>query len=102
MSGAWSHIGNSNNYSQEANYWDSLKHIHRFVYFLAYVELILKALLAYYLFTDYKGKYNWKGLLNLNYTGESPGMDGHTPEIKSDNNFIPAGGVGDASFHDEY
>ena len=48
-------------------YWDSLWFIHGFVYFLAFVELIIKALLLYYLIVDYKGKYSLKSLFNLNY-----------------------------------
>ena len=48
-------------------YWDSLWFIHGFVYFLAFVELIIKALLLYYLIVDYKGKYSFKSLFNLNY-----------------------------------
>ena len=48
-------------------FWDSLWFIHGFVYFLAYIELILKGLLLYYLITDYKGKYELKTLINLSY-----------------------------------
>ena len=61
-------------------FWDSLWFIHGFVYFLAFVELILKALLLYYLIMDYKGKYSLKDLMNFNYDGigstkEMPGED---------------------------
>ena len=38
---------------------------------MAYIELILKILLLYYLFTDYNGKYTWKDLLNLHYEGSN-------------------------------
>ena len=48
-------------------FWDSLWFIHGFVYFLAYIELIIKGLLLYYLITDYKGKYSLKTLFNLSY-----------------------------------
>ena len=48
-------------------YWDSLWFIHGFVYFLAFVELIIKTLLLYYLIVDYKGKFSFKILFNLNY-----------------------------------
>jgi len=48
-------------------FWDSLWFIHGLVYFLSYIELILKLLLLYYLFVDYKGKYPLSSLINLNY-----------------------------------
>ena len=48
-------------------FWDSLWFIHGLVYFLAFIELILKGLLLYYLILDYNGKYTWKDLMNFNY-----------------------------------
>jgi hypothetical protein len=48
-------------------YWDSLWFIHGFVYFLAFVELIIKALLLYYLIADYKEKYSLQSLFNFSY-----------------------------------
>ncbi len=76
FSGAWTHLSkeeraeNNDNDSEDViEYWNSLWFIHGFVYFLAFIELILKALLLYYLFMDYNGKYSWKDLLNLNYDG---------------------------------
>ena len=84
FSGAWTHLSkeerekNNNNDSEDIiSFWDSLWLIHGFVYFLAYIELILKILLLYYLFTDYNGKYIWKDLFNLNYDGSN--MDKQTP-----------------------
>ena len=61
-------------------FWNSLWFLHGLVYILAYVELILKALLLYYLIVDYKGKYSWKDLFNMNYEGgqtisTTPGQD---------------------------
>ena len=67
-----------NNDSGIAEFWDSLWFIHGFVYFLAFIELIIKALLLYYLIVDYKGKYYIKSLLNLNYDDIS--------DIKSNSN----------------
>ena len=71
---AWTHLSkeereknNINDTEDIITYWDSLSFIHWLVYFLAFVELILKGLLFYYLFIDYKGKYVWKDLLNLKY-----------------------------------
>ena len=55
-------IGNE---SGIAEFWDSLWFIHGFVYFLAFIELIIKALLSYYLIVDYKEKYSLKSLFNL-------------------------------------
>ena len=63
-------------------YWDSLWFIHGFVYFLAFIELILKALLLYYLITDYRGKYDLKTLIDLSYD-DNIGM-------KSSNDITPA------------
>ena len=78
FSGAWAHPNkeerekNDNNDSEDILFfWDSLWFIHGFVYILAYIELILKILLLYYLFIDYNGKYTWKDLLNLNYEGSN-------------------------------
>ena len=76
FSGAWTHLSKdenkkSNNKDSEdlIAFWDSLWFIHGFVYFLAFIELILKGLLLYYLIMDYNGKYSWRDLLNLNYEG---------------------------------
>ena len=60
FSGAWTHLSKEERAKSEDNdsedmvqYWDSLWFIHGFVYFLSFVELILKLLLLYYLITDY-------------------------------------------------
>ena len=45
----WSH-------SEKNNYWNSLSTLHNFVKILAFIELGLKCLIVFYLFTDYKGK----------------------------------------------
>ena len=89
FSGAWTHLSkeeraeNNDNDSEDViEYWNSLWFIHGFVYFLAFIELILKALLLYYLFMDYNGKYSWKDLLNLNYDGIN--KDKQTP-VNEDN-----------------
>ena len=78
FSSAWTHLTKeerekSNNTDSEdiLPFWDSLWLIHGFVYFLAYIELILKILLLYYLFTNYSEKYAWKDLFNLNYEGSN-------------------------------
>ena len=71
-------IGNE---SGIAEFWDSLWFIHGFVYFLAFIELIIKALLSYYLIVDYKEKYSLKSLFNLSYDDNS---DSKSSNIGSD------------------
>ena len=75
------------------NYWDSLWFIHGLVYFLAFIELILKGLLLYYLIMDYNGKYSWKDLLNLNYDTSAEkittnGEENQFGNISNDNDMI--------------
>ena len=74
FSTAWEHDDKSEEESKNTKntknpdpFWDSLWFIHSFVYFLAYIELILKCLLLYYLTSNFKEKYRLKDLLNLNY-----------------------------------
>ena len=56
FSGAWTHLSKEERAKMDMgdsedviNYWDSLWFIHGLVYFLAFIELILKGLLLYYL-----------------------------------------------------
>ena len=67
-----------------ATYWNSLWFIHGFVYFLAFIELILKGLLLYYLIVDYKGKYSLKSLFNLSYED----LDSKSNETPNEENKI--------------
>ena len=67
FSGAWEHGQDNKNPSGEIQFWESLWFIHKIVYILAYVELILKGLLLYYLFADFKEKYKLGDLFNFNY-----------------------------------
>ena len=74
FSGAWKHLSkeerakiNVGDAEELVNFWDSLWFIHGLVYCLAFIELILKCLLLYYLILDYNGKYTWKDLMNFNY-----------------------------------
>ena len=73
FSSAWVHDSeeqtNSETPKDLLEFWNSLWFLHGLVYFLAYVELILKGLLLYYLIVDYKGKYALKDLFNMNYEG---------------------------------
>ena len=71
-------IGNE---SGIAEFWDSLWFIHGFVYFLAFIELIIKGLLLYYLIVDYKEKYSLKSLFNFSYDDNS---DSKSSNIGSD------------------
>jgi hypothetical protein len=74
FSGAWKYLSKEEiekNIDKDSKdiivFWNSLWFIHRFVYILAFIELIIKGLLSYYLILDYKGKYSLNDLLNLNY-----------------------------------
>ena len=67
---AWEHDVQSENPSEDVQFWDSLWFIHKLVYVLAYFELILKGFLLYYLVVDFKEKYILKDLFNLNYEDE--------------------------------
>ena len=74
FSGAWTHLSKEERAKLDigdsediVNFWDSLWFIHGLVYFLSFVELILKGLLLYYVIMDYYGKYSLKDLMNLNY-----------------------------------
>ena len=93
FSGAWTHLSkderekNDNNDSDDIiAFWDSLQFIHGLVYFLVFIELILKILLLYYLIMDYKGKYSWKDLLNLNYDGANSDKQTNNDELNQINN----------------
>ena len=70
-SGAWDHSSENPKKDKKSNneqeFWESLWFIHKIVYFLAYIELILKCFLFYYLIADFKEKYKLVDLLNLNY-----------------------------------
>ena len=69
FSSAWEHNDESDEKSKTIinSYWDSLWFIHKIVYVLAYIELILKGFLLYYLFADFKEKYKLSDLFNFNY-----------------------------------
>ena len=71
FSSAWEHNSeNQENLTEDVQFWDSLWFIHKLVYILAYLELILKGFLLYYLVVDFKEKYKLKDLFNLNYDDE--------------------------------
>ena len=118
FSGAWTHLSkeerqkNNNKNSEDfITFWDSLWFIHNLVYFLAYIELILKGLLLYYLIMDYNGKYSWRDLLNLNYEGID--NDNQTPNEEQIQNNNISNDIGDfrkeigtnsfdENFHNDY
>ena len=62
FSTAWEHDSESESTSEEVQFWDSLWFVHGLVYVLAYLELILKGFLLYYLVVDFKEKYKRIGL----------------------------------------
>ena len=67
FSSAWVHSKNAETNPKISDYWNSLKMLHGFIYFIAILEVIIKGLLLYYLFEDYKGKHPWKSLFNFKY-----------------------------------
>ena len=71
FSSAWEHDDESEDKSKSSKddnqFWDSLWFIHKIVYVFAYVELILKFCIIYYLIADFKEKYKLKDLFNFNY-----------------------------------
>ena len=69
FSTAWEHNDETQEKSSDGDnqFWDSLWFVHKIVYILAYLELILKAFLLYYLMADFKEKYKLIELFNLNY-----------------------------------
>lgn len=100
MSSGWSH-SNSNVTNELGKFWDSLYSIHTFVYVLAFFELILKALLAYYLFADYRDKYIWKDLLKFNYS-VTIGMDNDREKLDSKNELMQEQGGFEEEFKNVY
>ncbi len=68
FSSAWEHNSEGEaSSSEERQFWDSLWFVHKIVYILAYLELILKGILLYYLVADFKEKYKLGDLFNFNY-----------------------------------
>ena len=70
FSSAWEHNSESDNSKSnegETLFWDSLWFIHKIVYVLAYIELLVKGFLLYYLIVDFKEKYKLSDLFNFNY-----------------------------------
>ena len=68
FSSAWEHNSEEDKKrGDDVQFWDSLWFVHKLVYVLAYLELILKGILLYYLVADFKEKYGFKNLLNMNY-----------------------------------
>ena len=71
FSTAWEHSSEDETHKDtDIQFWDSLWFVHKIVYILAYLELILKGFLLYYLVVFFKGKYKLKDLFNLNYDDE--------------------------------
>ena len=81
FSSAWEHNEESkeNNFEGDKQFWHSLWFVHGLVYILAYIELILKAFLLYYLVADFKEKYKLSELFNFNYD------DGKSSNIQPQN-----------------
>ena len=68
FSSAWEHSSEEEGKKRDdVQFWDSLWFVHKLVYVLAYLELILKGILLYYLVVNFNEKYKFKDLFNLNY-----------------------------------
>ncbi len=91
FSTAWEHDTQSENPSEDVQFWDSLWFIHKLVYVLAYIELLLKGFLLYYLVVYFKEKYQLKDLFNLNYDDEKSKIQ--------DQNFNEQPNMGENSFN---
>ena len=91
FSTAWEHDTQSENPSEDVQFWDSLWFIHKLVYVLAYIELLLKGFLLYYLVVYFKEKYQLKDLFNLNYDDEK--------SKNQDQNFNEQQNLGENSFN---
>ena len=114
FSGAWIHLSkeeiekNTNKDQKDIiTFWNSLWFIHGLVYFLAFIELILKGLLLYYLILDYKGKYSLNDLFNLNYEGANKDKETTNNEQNQMNNLSNDYGdfkkdIGNNSFDDNF
>ena len=68
FSSAWEHgFEEDKKKRDDVQFWDSLWFVHKLVYVLAYLELILKGILLYYLIVNFNEKYKFNDLFNLNY-----------------------------------
>ena len=107
-SSAWDHNEESQKYlksEKNKEFWNSLWFIHKIVYILAYIELILKCFLLYYLMANFKEKYRFRDLLNFNYddgknsiSPHSMGDQQNNPD-NSMNNFVKESNY---SYSDEF
>ncbi len=88
-SSAWEHNDESQKHlrTSEINkeFWDSLWFIHKIVYILAYLELILKCLLLYYLMANFKEKYRLRDLFNFNYDDGKTSISPHSANGQENN-----------------
>ena len=89
FSSAWEHDDENSKKKveeKESEFWASLWFIHKIVYILAYIEVILKSFLLYYLIADFKEKNKFVDLLNFNYDdGKSGGIQQQNPGEEQQN-----------------
>lgn len=76
MGFVWNH-GGSTSTTSYVKYWDSLTFMHTVVYLLTFVEMAIKAVMAYFAFLLYKensgaSTNGVKDLLSFNYANEKP------------------------------
>ena len=79
MGFVWNHGGSATTNSY-VKYWDSLSFMHTIIFLLAFVEMAIKAVMAYFAFLLYKensgaNSTGMKDLLSLNYSNEKPNSD---------------------------
>ena len=88
ISSAWDHDSDEEKKYTEGSvnyFWSSLWFMHGLVYICAYIELILKGFLLYYLIVDFKEKYKLKELINLNYDDSANVIDNNISQQQGNN-----------------
>ena len=88
FSSAWDHDSDEEKKYTEGSvdyFWSSLWFMHGLVYICAYIELILKGFLLYYLVVDFKEKYKLKELINLNYDDSTNVIDNNISQQQGNN-----------------
>ena len=88
FSSAWDHDSDEEKKYNEGSvnyFWSSLWFMHGLVYICAYIELILKGFLLYYLIVDFKEKYKLKELINLNYDDSANVIDNNISQQQGNN-----------------
>ncbi len=76
MSFVWNHSQDKKN---KIKYWSSIKFIHNIVYYLVFVEIVIKCYIIYFIYSFHKKTYsNTSYLTNLNYNPDSKDITSST------------------------